>query len=55
MRLILWKNYQNTHNFFNQVGLSQLIVFGDPYTTNVLPPVIANKSGLMSISISDYI
>ncbi len=55
MRLILWKNYQNTQNFFNQIGLSQLIIYGDPYTTNLLPPIITNKSGLMNLSINDYI
>lgn len=48
------KNSQNhkVKNFFNQVGLSQLIVYGDTYGTNMLPPVIANKSRLMSVSIN---
>ncbi len=55
MRLILWKNYQNPQNFFNQVGLSQLVVYGQPCATTALPPAITNKSGIMNLSISDYI
>lgn len=55
MRLILWKNYQNPHNFFNQIGLSHISIFGTPYHSNSLPPVISNKSSLMNITMSDYI
>jgi len=58
MRLILWKNHQNPQNFFNQIGLSHLTVYGAPYlspSVNTLPPALSNKSGLMNISISEYI
>lgn len=38
MRLVMWKNHQNSFNFFNQVGLSQIVVHGTPYThTSLLP------------------
>lgn len=40
MRLILWKNYQNSFNFFNQVGLSQIVVQGTPYSQNTILPSI---------------
>ncbi len=58
MRLILWKNHQNPQNFFNQIGLSHLAIYGSPYlnpSANTLPPALSNKSGLMNISISEYI
>jgi hypothetical protein len=53
MRLILWKNHQNTQNFFNQIGLTHLTVYGNPYQMprRTIPPVIQNKSTL-SIPIS---
>lgn len=52
MRLILWKNYQNPQNFFNQVGISQLTIYGNPYkNSSSLSPVITNKSMLMTVSI----
>lgn len=36
MRLLVWKNHQNTMNFFNQVGLSQITIFGNPIAMNSL-------------------
>lgn len=54
MRLMLWKNHQNAQNFFNQIGLSQLMIYGSPYamTAQPLPPAITNKSGIMGLQIS---
>ena len=43
MRIILWKNHQNPHNFFNQVALSQLNVYGTSYTGHILPHMVRSN------------
>ena len=55
MRLIFWKNHQNSFNFFNQIGLSQIIVHGSPYTHNLLLPSIDNKSFLNNLTSTEYL
>ena len=42
-RFILWKNHQNPHNFFNQIGLSQIVVHGTTYTGHILPHMVRSS------------